>query len=330
LLFSIDWLVLADDKSVGLAPDSKRYFFDAGGTRFMDAMHFFTSKYQERGIVFDHIYVWEAVHQTVEAYWAGTPPTTRAFWEPRLSFFNGVPVTADLADMTNNPVNRIHQLCGVKDFCAFKLDIDTPSVELQIVQQLLASPTLGEVLDEVCKDSESRALIMDNVNAGKIHEVTDLLKSGQFNMSANNMSANEIDEMTAKAKAFGKKFIHAFTNTTLSPRQLKDCKDFDPMRFMGFMAPDWPAIEKCARGLLGISAKCSGCVKVIGEELIGTNMMAIPSSCAATCGKQTDYSAAKACSLCMPKVIKAAGTCLAGDDYKTVLVQEIRAAFKDE
>jgi len=89
----------------------------------MDAMNFFTSKYQERGIVFDHIYVWEAVYQSVEAYWDGTPQATQAFWEPRLSFFNGVPVSADLADKTNNPVNRIHQLCKVKDFCAFKLTL---------------------------------------------------------------------------------------------------------------------------------------------------------------------------------------------------------------
>jgi len=149
LLFSIDWLVLADDKSMIFAPDSKRYFFDAGGTHFMDAMNFFTSKYQERGIVFDHIYVWEAVYQSVEAYWDGTPQATQAFWEPRLSFFNGVPVSADLADKTNNPVNRIHQLCKVKDFCAFKLDIDTPSVELPIVKQLLAEPAATRVsLDE--------------------------------------------------------------------------------------------------------------------------------------------------------------------------------------
>jgi len=140
LLFSIDWLVLADDKSLRLAPDAKRYFFDAGGTRFMDAMHFFTSKYQDRGIVFDHIYVWEAVYQSVEKYWEGTPPAARAFWEPRLSFFNGVPVTADPTDKINNPVNRIFELCRVQDFCAFKLDIDTPSVELPIVKQLLRQP----------------------------------------------------------------------------------------------------------------------------------------------------------------------------------------------
>jgi len=142
-LFSIDWLVLAD--SSALKPESKRFLFDAGGTRFMHAMKFFTGKYQERGIVFDHVYVWEAARQGTEAYWAGVPAETRAFWETRLTFYDGVPVTADPADQENNPVNRIRQLCTDKDFCAFKLDIDTPSVELPIVQQLIAQADATKV-----------------------------------------------------------------------------------------------------------------------------------------------------------------------------------------
>jgi len=140
LLYSIDWLVLADSRSAAMVPESKRYLFDAGGTRFMDAMNFFTSKYQERGIVFDHVYVWEAANQGIEAYWESVPNETRAFWEPRLTFYDGVPITADPSDQENNPVNRIHQLCTDKDFCAFKLDVDTPAVEVALVQQLIAQP----------------------------------------------------------------------------------------------------------------------------------------------------------------------------------------------
>jgi len=46
-------------------------------------------------------------------------------------------------------VNRIHQLCTDKDFCAFKLDIDTPSVEFPIVQQLINKPDATKAsLDE--------------------------------------------------------------------------------------------------------------------------------------------------------------------------------------
>jgi len=148
--FSIDWLVLADDGR--LSPTSefgtaKSILFDAGGSRFMDSMQFFTSHYEQRGIVFDRIYVWEASRQGIEAYWSGTPPEVRHKWEERLTFYDGVPVTTD-ADGEHNPPRRILADCRPEDFCAFKLDIDTPSVELAIVKQLLASPAVTSVLDE--------------------------------------------------------------------------------------------------------------------------------------------------------------------------------------
>jgi len=168
LVFSVDWLVLADSGSARLPPQSKRYLFDAGGSRFMDAMNFFTSKYQERGIVFDHVYVWEARKTGTEAYWAGVPAKTRAFWEPRLTFYDGVPVTADPADKENNPVSRIHQLCKDSDFCVFKLDIDTPSVELPIVQQLIAqSNATKSSLDEFFFEHHVHGLMMKYWTAGE-------------------------------------------------------------------------------------------------------------------------------------------------------------------
>jgi len=38
--------------------------------------------------------------------------------------------------------------CRPDDFCAFKLDIDTPWVEVPLVRQLLKSPAIAQVLDE--------------------------------------------------------------------------------------------------------------------------------------------------------------------------------------
>ena len=57
-------------------------------------------------------------------------------WEPRLTWYNGVPVTTEKGNM-HNPVHRIHELCRIEDFCAFKLDIDIPHVEYSLVKQLL-------------------------------------------------------------------------------------------------------------------------------------------------------------------------------------------------
>jgi len=145
VLFSIDWLVVADHGE--LEPSSKKMFFDAGGTRFMDAMEFFTSQYEKRGITFDSIYVWEARWQGHEAYWKGTPPEVRQKWEPRVTFYDGVPISADPSHW-HNPLVRMLADCLPEDFCAFKLDIDTPEIENLIVHQILDSPRVAAVMDE--------------------------------------------------------------------------------------------------------------------------------------------------------------------------------------
>eukprot|EP00435_Cladocopium_sp_Y103_P050836 s618_g15.t1 len=138
LLFSVDWLVLADNKSFPSTTSSnaRRIFFDAGGSKFVDGLQFFVTKYEERGIEMDQIYVWEVEKTNASQYWVGTPEDVRAKWEPRITRYNGVPVSTDKGHM-HNPVHRIHELCRMGDFCAFKLDIDTPKVEYALAQQLL-------------------------------------------------------------------------------------------------------------------------------------------------------------------------------------------------
>jgi hypothetical protein len=146
---------------------AKKIFFDAGGTRFMDAMNYFTSGYQKRGIVFDKIYVWEATAQGTEAYWEGTPAAVREEWEPRLTFYDGVPCTEE-PNHEHNPPSRILKECAPEDFCSFKLDIDTPSVELPIVQQLLNDSKFGEVLDEFFFEHHVTGM-MENYGWGNVN-----------------------------------------------------------------------------------------------------------------------------------------------------------------
>jgi len=147
VMMSIEWLVLADS-SVVQSGVTKSILFDAGGTNFMDAMHFFTKQYGSRGIHFDEVYVWEATYQGVENYWHGVPPEVRKHWEPRLTFYDGVPVSPELG-AEHNVVSRILRICRPTDFCAFKLDIDNFAVEHALVEQMLAAPKeTGAVLDE--------------------------------------------------------------------------------------------------------------------------------------------------------------------------------------
>jgi len=138
-LMSVDWLVLADNQSFPTSPNTRRMFFDAGGSNFGDATQFFATKYAERGLDFDQIFVWEAAERNASTYWDGVAADVRAKWEPRLTWFNGIPVTAEKG-AEHNPVHRIHQLCKAQDFCAFKLDVDTPSVEYPLVLQLIDDP----------------------------------------------------------------------------------------------------------------------------------------------------------------------------------------------
>uniref|UniRef100_A0A7S1WL49 Uncharacterized protein n=1 Tax=Alexandrium catenella TaxID=2925 RepID=A0A7S1WL49_ALECA len=163
LVSSIEWLVLDDDRSGetnGTGP--KSYFFDAGGSRFADALQYFLTAYRQRGILFDRAFVWEAAKQEPEAYWEGVPAEVRAFWEPRVLFYNGVPVEA-APGARDNPVDRIKELCKPEDFCAFKLDIDTPQVELPIVQQLLSNRAgVAASLDELFFEHHVHGLMQSN------------------------------------------------------------------------------------------------------------------------------------------------------------------------
>jgi len=147
MLFSVDWLVLPDAQAH--SSDSKSRFYDAGGSTFKEALQFFLQTYSGKGILFDEVYVWEFKKQGAEAYWEGTDAKTRAFWEPRVSFYDGIPVSAEQGS-EHNPVERIFSNCAPDDFCVFKLDIDTPQVELPLIEQLLGAPNKTQsALDEI-------------------------------------------------------------------------------------------------------------------------------------------------------------------------------------
>jgi len=146
ILFSVDWLVFPDSKV--LTAGGKSRFFDAGGSTFNEALSFLLGMYTGHGIVFDEVYVWEYKKQGTESYWMNVDKDTRAYWEPRLTFYDGIGVTAE-KNHEHNPVDRIFKICAPEDYCAFKLDIDTPQVETPLYEQLLEAPTETQAkLDE--------------------------------------------------------------------------------------------------------------------------------------------------------------------------------------
>eukprot|EP00928_Gymnodinium_smaydae_P054655 TRINITY_DN38384_c0_g1_i1.p1 TRINITY_DN38384_c0_g1~~TRINITY_DN38384_c0_g1_i1.p1 ORF type:complete len:709 (+),score=63.71 TRINITY_DN38384_c0_g1_i1:42-2168(+) len=145
-LHTVDWLLFADGSL--LEKDGRKIFFDAGGSKFADALNFFLVEYEARGIRFDKVYVWEAKKQGVESYWSGTPLHVRKSWEPFVTFFDGVPVS-DEKESPHNPVSKLWNTCDPRDFCVLKLDIDRPTMELNLIAQVKANTReRGHLIDE--------------------------------------------------------------------------------------------------------------------------------------------------------------------------------------
>ncbi|CAJ1399545.1 unnamed protein product [Effrenium voratum] len=139
-IFSIEWLVLGDNQTFATAPGAKRIMFDAGGSFFEHAMLFFTSAYEQRGLPFDEIYVWETNGQVNQVnYWQNIPPDWKAKYQPRTTFYDRTGISAKVGDK-HNPMTRIYEQCRPQDFCVFKLDIDYSAVEVPIVMQILENP----------------------------------------------------------------------------------------------------------------------------------------------------------------------------------------------
>ena len=134
-----DWLVMADSSDYPPQPGTRRLFFDAGGTTFAPVMQWFAQTYEDRGLPLDEIYVWEVKNISEADYWANVPEHITNRYKPKLTRYNAVGIVTGLG-AEHNPMTQIHKKCRAQDFCVFKLDVDTPSVEMPVVHQLIENP----------------------------------------------------------------------------------------------------------------------------------------------------------------------------------------------
>lgn len=51
-------------------------------------------------------------------------------------------------DSPQSPLRYIRSLAKETDFVSFKLDVDTPTIELPIALELLRDPSIGKLVDE--------------------------------------------------------------------------------------------------------------------------------------------------------------------------------------
>ncbi len=88
------------------------------------------------------MYGWELTLLEPRNYWLGVPEKWVPYWH-----FYDIPVSLDDKEH-NSPVYLIKTRAYPQDFVSFKLDIDTPTVEVPIALELLKDPMYAHLVDE--------------------------------------------------------------------------------------------------------------------------------------------------------------------------------------
>lgn len=97
----------------------------------------------QRDIAFHQDYGFEYSLLEPVDFWKRVPPLVRPYYH----FFNA-PISADTDRDALSPYNFLLQIATPQDFVSFKLDIDTPSIEIPLALQLLNDPKIAELVDE--------------------------------------------------------------------------------------------------------------------------------------------------------------------------------------
>ena len=149
------WTKNVFDKSYMVVPfvdevstrDAYKWLFDAGASTYDTgaggaSQSWFVDTYRKRGIEFDRIIGWEAALTDPRKQWSTVPADIKR----KTSWYN-IPATATEGD-PDNPLTFIKELVSIEDYVVFKLDIDTPAIEVALVQQLMKDEELLELIDE--------------------------------------------------------------------------------------------------------------------------------------------------------------------------------------
>jgi hypothetical protein len=129
-------------------PGPRRFFmFDMGASTFSQgfggpSQSFLVEAYKRRGIVFDRILLWEATPHNGTAVFDQVPRELHAAYQ-----YINIPVSAERGD-PGNPLEILKAITTTDDFVAVKLDIDTPLIENELVQQVLEDTGIWSRIDE--------------------------------------------------------------------------------------------------------------------------------------------------------------------------------------
>jgi hypothetical protein len=144
-----DWLILP---SAGHLYAHQRpasvILYDIGASLYKTgfggaSQEWFVQEFAARGMAFDHIYAWEAIKHAPEEIFQDIPRDMLH----KIRYYN-VAVQQD-PQALHNPIRLLKASAKPQDYVVVKLDIDTPWLELALMQQLLADEDAMRLVDEL-------------------------------------------------------------------------------------------------------------------------------------------------------------------------------------
>ena len=146
-ILSREFVLLQDSNSVAFSrPHSgstaRHFLFDAGSSSFDTSLAWMLCGYQQRGLSFDKAMAWEMKAVNGTDYWSDVPANLISL----LHFYN-TPISANYSE-THSVLRQIDEVAEEGDFVAFKLDVDTSSVELPIALEILRNSKYHRKIDE--------------------------------------------------------------------------------------------------------------------------------------------------------------------------------------
>ena len=136
-LLSRNYILLADRPALKpLTHGSTNFYIDLGASTWNSgaggpSQNWFFKTYEKRGLQIDRALLWEVTKKDMPKVFAEVPSKYLHAYQ----YFN-IPAKSGKYDL-DNPLNMLKKMVKRFDFVSLKIDIDTPSIENPLIQQLL-------------------------------------------------------------------------------------------------------------------------------------------------------------------------------------------------
>jgi len=162
-LFDITYLVLKNACMERRSVGRRNLFFDLGSSEYdskpvnlntgaglFSSIPLFHALYARNCIMFHSIFAWEYTQYYPRSYWSNVPADMKAI----LHFFNEPVVNIGPREnhaeqITMNALQVLEDAATPEDFVVMKVDIDSTDIEVPLVWEIVRSPKLTSLVDEI-------------------------------------------------------------------------------------------------------------------------------------------------------------------------------------